>query len=486
VKTILSTGVLVVTASLSLTVNSATQETVTEIPTVIVSAARTEQSTLTTPASITVITREQIEATGARHIVDVLRGQGGVRITDLFGDGSRASVGMRGFSETANSNTLVLVDGRRLNNIDISSPDLNSISLKDVARIEIVQGSAGVLFGDQAVGGVINIITNGSRGQVGSIEVTAGSYDALGVRAVIGDDITQNLHYRLSAEVRESDNYRRDNNEIEYTNVFAKTGYDYSAGTVFAEAQYVKEELNLPGSLIQPEVDVDRRQTFVDFLDDFANSETDMVRLGVSHNINSNWSFEAESTYRDVEREIQQSFRGFVISTPSFITSTQVEVTPRFIAVFPVANGEIQLTAGIDFIDTDYESEITASADKQVMLAQYVQVVVPLSKKLNMTVGFRHAEVEDDVTSTSTNGKQKTDVNVAEFGLAFAVNENIHLFGRIDQNFRFAKVDELTYVSPGTQLKAQTGDSFEAGVAYTKKKHATKLIIYKLSLTINC
>ena len=477
----LALAILFVTSSISLPVYSITKEA-SKIPAVVVSAARTEQSTLTTPASISVITRQQIEDSGARHIVDVLRGQGGVRVSDLFGDGSRASVGMRGFSVTASSNTLVLVDGRRLNNIDISSPDLNSISLKDVERIEIVQGSAGVLFGDQAVGGVINIITNGSRGQAGSVEVSAGSYDAVGIRAMYGDNVTKNIHYRVSAEYRESDNYRRENNKVEYTNLFAKTAYDYNGGNIFAEVQHIKENLRTPGALLQSELDSDRRQTVVDFLGDFTDSETDVVRLGVAHNVNENMSFEAETTYRDVERKIQQSFRGSAANTSSLLKSKQFEITPRFIAVYPVDNGEVQVTAGIDFIDTDYESEITFSEDKQKMLAEYVQVVVPLQKKLHLTAGFRHAEVEDDVTSSFTNGKQDTDVNVAELGLTYKVNESVKLFARLDQNFRFAKVDELTYVSPGSQLKAQTGDSVEAGIEYSNNDLSSKLVVYKLSL----
>ena len=478
-------GVLAATASFSLPVFSVTEATATEIPTIVVSAARTEQSTLTTPASITVITRKQIENSGARHIVDVLRAYGGVSVEDTFGDGSRATVSMRGFSgSAANANTLILVDGRRLNNTDLSSPDLNSVSLKDVERIEIIQGSAGVLFGDQAVGGVVNIITSGARGEVASIEAAAGSYDTASLRAVYGDNVTKSLHYRVSAEVRQSDNYRRDNNKVEYTNLFAKTGYDYNAGNVFAEVQHIKEDLQLPGSLLQSEIDVDRRQTFVDFLNDFTNSETDVVRLGVAHNISANWSFEAESTYRDVERDIQQSFRGLVISTPYLLSRKQLELTPRFIAVYPVDDGEIQLTAGIDLIDTDFESEsvFAPSADKQQMLAEYVQVVFPLKAKLNLTAGFRHAEVEDDVTSGFVNGKQKTDINVAELGLTYKMTNSIKLFGRVDQNFRFAKVDELTYVSPGTQLNAQTGDSFEAGIEYSNSASSSKLVVYKLSL----
>ena len=480
---VLAVGFLATTAGFSLPVFSETQTAATEVPAVVVSAARTEQSTVTTPASITVITQQDIQMSGAVHVVDVLRAYGGVSVIDTFGDGSRATVSMRGFSgSAANANTLILVDGRRLNNTDLSSPDLNSVSLKDVERIEIIQGSAGVLFGDQAVGGVINIITSGARGEVGSIEVAAGSYDTAGLHAVYGDNVTKSLHYRVSAEVRQSDNYRRDNNQVEYTNLFAKTGYDYTAGNVFGEVQHIKEDLQLPGSLLQSELDSDRRQTFVDFLNDYTNSETDVARIGLVHNMSENWSFEAESTYRDVQRDIQQSFRGFVISTPSSLSRKQLEFTPRFIAVYPVDNGEIQLTAGIDLIDTDFKSEITSSADKQQMLAEYIQVVFPVKAKLNLTAGFRHAEVEDDVTSGYTNGKQSTDVNVAEFGLTYTMTNSIKLFGRLDQNFRFAKVDELTYVSPGTQLKAQTGDSIEAGIEYSNSSSSSKLLVYKLSL----
>jgi len=181
-------------------------------------------------------------------------------------------------------------------------------------------------------------------------------------------------------------------------------------------------------------------------------------------------------------RSIQQSFRGYVVTTPSSLNRKQFELTPRFIAVFPAEHGEIQLTAGIDLINTDFESEITASADKQKMLAEYVQLVFPLKEKVNLTAGFRHAEVEDDVTSIYANGKQTADVNVAELGIVYNVTSRLKLFGRVDQNFRFAKVDELTYVSAGTQLKPQTGDSIEAGVEYSDQMSSSKLVLYKLSL----
>ncbi|NOQ68571.1 MAG: TonB-dependent receptor plug domain-containing protein, partial [Gammaproteobacteria bacterium] len=297
---VLAFSILATTAGFSLPVFSAVETGATEIPAVVVSAARTEQSTLTTPASITVISRKQIEASGARHIVEVLRGQGGVQINDLYGDGSRASIDMRGFGDAAGSNTLLLVDGRRLNNPDIASPDLNSIALEDVERIEIVQGSAGVLFGDQAVGGVINIITRKPGALRHSLKLSAGSYNTVDFHAMSSQALDNGVNYRVSLDLRESDNYR-DHNESSYLNGFGKLGYDYSSGSVFAEVQYIDDELNTPGTLFADEVAADRKQANSNFTTDFSNAETKVGRLGLVQELGRHWTFEGEITRRDTD-----------------------------------------------------------------------------------------------------------------------------------------------------------------------------------------
>ena len=62
-----------------------------ELPPIVVSATRSPQPTIAKAAAISIITRAEIEESGANHIVAVLRGQGGIQINDLFGDGSRAT-----------------------------------------------------------------------------------------------------------------------------------------------------------------------------------------------------------------------------------------------------------------------------------------------------------------------------------------------------------------------------------------------------------
>jgi iron complex outermembrane receptor protein len=454
----------------------------TEIPAVVVSAARTEQSTLTTPASITVISRQQIEASGARHINEVLRGQGGVQINDLYGDGSRATVDMRGFGDTAGSNTLILVDGRRLNNPDIATPDLNSIALEDVERIEIVQGSAGVLFGDQAVGGVINVITRKPGALRHSLKLSAGSYNTLQLHAMTSQALDSGLNYLLSLDARESDNYR-DHNEASYLNGFGKLGYEYETGSVFGELQYINDELNTPGTLFADEVSADRRQVSPVYADDFSNAKTAIARVGLVQQLSDKWSLEAELTGRDTNGEFR------LTSIDGTQDRRVVELTPRFIGFVPAINNTM-LTLGADAVDSEYKltTSFGDQVNDQLQSSVYAQAVIPATEVLDITLGVRYAEVENDLQDTGTFATYPAgiqiddDVTVGTFGLAIKATENWRVLFRADQNYRFAKVDE--YLQPVDQviLKTQEGLSVETGVEWASDSDTAKLLVYQLDL----
>jgi len=462
----------------------------TEVPAVVVSAARTEQSTLSTPAAITVITRKQIDASGANHVVDVLRGQGGVQINDIFGDGSRATVGMRGFADTASSNTLVLIDGRRLNNPDIGAPDLNSIALEDVERIEIVQGSAGVLFGDQAVGGVINIITSKPGALKHSLKLSAGSYGTTDFHGMTSQSLENGLNYRLSLDARDTDNYR-DHNEASYVNGFGKLGYEHSSGSVFAELQYIDDELNTPGALFANDVALNRRQVKPNFANDFSNTKTKVGRLGVVQEISDNWSFEGELTERDTDGVFRLS-SVFGAETQNSTQDRKVrEFTPRFIGFIPRHNAI--LTVGADVIESDYRlnSRFGEQTNDQSQRSIYAQAVVSQIPDFDITIGVRHASVGNDLRDgfTFPTGATIDDsVTVGTFGIAYKANQNWRLMFRADQNYRFAKVDEFTNAQPFPAppsvviLKTQEGLSLEGGLEWNQNGHRAAVSLYRLNL----
>ncbi len=99
---------------------------------------RTTNLNLPAASSVAVIDRAIIEDSGALSLLDLLRSQAGLQIRDTMGDGNRAAISLRGFGENAGSNTLVLVDGRRLNQPSQATPDLNSVPLANIERIEIM------------------------------------------------------------------------------------------------------------------------------------------------------------------------------------------------------------------------------------------------------------------------------------------------------------------------------------------------------------
>ena len=122
------------------------------IPQVVVTATRSEQAITDTLASTTVLTREDIRDTQAIDLPTLLRSAAGIEVTQSGGPGTVSSVFMRG----SNSNhTLILLDGMRINSATVGTTALESLTLEQIERVEIVRGNVSALYGSEAIGGVI-------------------------------------------------------------------------------------------------------------------------------------------------------------------------------------------------------------------------------------------------------------------------------------------------------------------------------------------
>lgn len=129
-----------------------------EVPpiTTIVSASRREIPVEKATRFVTVITREEIEKSGKVYVIDLLRGQPGLSVNQSGPSGRTASVFMRG----SNSNhVLVMMDGVQLNSPTTGQADLADLTVESIERIEVLRGPQSVLYGSQALAGVINIVT---------------------------------------------------------------------------------------------------------------------------------------------------------------------------------------------------------------------------------------------------------------------------------------------------------------------------------------
>lgn len=128
---------------------------------IIVTATRTAQTTNTSLASVTVISRKDIERQQARSIQDLLRGVPGVSIANNGGPGKNTSVFMRG---TESDHVLVLIDGIKVGSATSGTTAFENIPIEQIERIEIVRGPRSSLYGSEAIGGVIQIFTRKGNG----------------------------------------------------------------------------------------------------------------------------------------------------------------------------------------------------------------------------------------------------------------------------------------------------------------------------------
>ena len=165
---------------------------------VVVTATRFPQARSQTLQPVNIITAEDIARSGQQTLVEVLQTLGGVEIASNGGFGQVSSVFMRG----ANSNqTLVLVDGMRINSATAGTTAFENIPLNQIERIEVVPGQLSGLYGSDAIGGVIQIFTkSGKYAPASSITAGVGTYGTGSVsggvnRTVDNTDFSLNLGY---------------------------------------------------------------------------------------------------------------------------------------------------------------------------------------------------------------------------------------------------------------------------------------------------
>ena len=148
---------------------------------VVVTANRQETSVAETLASVTVLTRADIEQSQAPDLPDLLARQAGIDVARSGGPGQASTIFLRGGNS---GHALVLVDGIRVNPATQGAIDFAHLPLAQIERIEIVRGPRAALWGSDAIGGVIQIFTRDPSRPF--VELHAGSYGRAGASAGVG------------------------------------------------------------------------------------------------------------------------------------------------------------------------------------------------------------------------------------------------------------------------------------------------------------
>jgi len=192
---------------------------------IVVTARRTERGIGNSFASVTVIGAEEIMKADADSVPEVLAKCEGIHVDDGSGVGTSSKVNMRGFATGMSAHHLVLVDGVPQNSFNDKLVDWNLIPLADVERIEVVRGPLSTLYGENAMSGVINIITKQMPMPAETmLHASYGSYNTLkmGLRA---NRSVGPADYTFTLGQTTTDGYR-DYCDAEYRHVTGKLGVE--------------------------------------------------------------------------------------------------------------------------------------------------------------------------------------------------------------------------------------------------------------------
>jgi len=203
----------VLASALTLAVSShaqSTPQTLTQsrvdLDPVVISASRIEQPRSTSAVIVDVITREQIEQSGASNVAEFMDSVAGMSLTRLYGRaGVDASLDIGYLGEAGSQNVLVLVDGQRLNSLDSSGIRFAQLPMSSIERIEIRKANGGALYGDRAQGGVVNIITRSDAAK--EVGLSLGSFGTKKLDAYLGLK-TDDVRGSISLMSASSDGYR--------------------------------------------------------------------------------------------------------------------------------------------------------------------------------------------------------------------------------------------------------------------------------------
>lgn len=438
------------------------EESITKIEDVVVTATRTEKSKSEVFADVDILTDKDIQASTANNVDDIIRRLGGVDIRrpSAMGITSPLSINIRGVGGT--KRVLFMMDGVPLNSALTGMVQPNQIQLQSVKRIEVVKGPFSSLYGSNAMGGVINIISK-KREKDGIDFIPKAKIGNFGFREA-GESLlgrAGNFSYSLDSSFRTMDNhYCRDkqvdysfnrrtggfdksytdvsnNSEYKDKRVFTRLGYDFSGDTsVTFTGSFTKADTEMGQThFLSVPRNIDTEKTLY-----FLNVEgKTLIKDRVEFNMRVYTNY--DKSLSDAEHIIDNPGMG----RPFFFKYGERKYWGRDVgaqvnASMPIGNVNY-LTAGIDSnFKSGYwkNSEEDGTVIDHVMdeslnnQAIYLQNETELFSCFTATLGIRY-----DINSESENAFSP------KLGLLYKLNDRISFRSSVGRAFRTPNLNEL-------------------------------------------
>ena len=450
----LSVGTLLYTSQVL-----AAEDTEFQLDQITVTADRIVQTVGSTPANITVITRAELQAKGARTLTDALAGVSGVMVRSHGGAGEKALPYILG-----SDRIVVLVDGKRMNlpqgaGYGASVVDLSAFLVSDsIERIEVIRGGASALYGADAVGGVINIITKKGAGATKVITgIAGGNYGGRAYDLSAGGQQGK-TSWQVSGMWDASDG-QRSNSAYKNNNVTFRLDQEMTTSESLTLAfDHYNSHAGMPGQLpglLNDYQDIRRNNWSVAYTKNHGAGSRIFRYYDNSHT----YSGDDTGAWGGIFRH-QNTVRAFEYQDSARLNNANL------------------LTWGGEWRQEKVDSTKEGSPHSGITRALYLQDQVRLNAAATLTVGLRRND--SDIYGAQW---------LPKLAYLYQANERTSYFANWGKVFRAPNFDDLYSIIPGMgtgnpNLKPENGWTAEAGVkSRLNSANEITLSVFKRELT---
>ncbi|MCD6413197.1 MAG: TonB-dependent receptor [Elusimicrobia bacterium] len=408
------------------------------------------------PTYVEVITQQQIENSNADSITDIIRQKSGISVSDWMGNSAKTNVDITGFGETAPSNVLVLLNGKRLNEMDMSGVDWLQIPMESVERIEIIKGGKSALYGDNAGGGVINIVTGPVETKKIILSSKIGSYNSLKNRISVSNRFG-NFSLGVLASADSNEGYRQENS-FDRKDISASLGYENGIKIGLSHF-YHKDKYEMPGGLWDDQYDADRRQGKQG---DDSRTTSGFSTLTVEKNI-GNATSRTEISVRSKNLKTFYGVYSYDQRIPMLNFREKIKINSK------ILNKKNTLIFSAEkFIANFKQDSFTSQTLKRKTSTGKDSIAFSaadelfLTDNLSFSIAARKEKFAFDLETSTPGGAKTSDersdtLSAFSSGISFKPCENTNFYLSFSRNYRLPNVDEFKTFDPFTY--APTGIS---------------------------
>ena len=443
------------------------------------------------PFSSEVYTQDDIKNSKATNIYDFLSQNTSLSLAPSSGNRFSKKISARGYGLTIGSHNLVVtLNGRRLNNIDTSGPEIAGVNINDIERVEITKGSGSVIYGDSAMAGAIHFYTK--KNIQTKISTTSGNYGVSQTSASVGIN-DEKIDLNISLDNSKHDGFHKAatggvKDKGKQTKSSIGGTYTTDGGTEISLDLYrTNSDIRYPNYLSDAQFEADPTGSGSGSRYTYRDAESSTTSLKVKRNWGENFEFTTNRSAIDKESRNFYSYSGATVDNYKYDYKSN-----DYLLTY--TNGDIKIDSGVNIFDGKRTVESTSVSSRNTTSKENLGVFSQLQYFRNdsvFTVGARSEKVDYNYSPESgTALSGEYDLNAFDIGINTSLSPNTTIFTNYNHAFQAPLIDRFfisaTWPATGQVfngfVRPSKSRTFNIGLNHLTDNSKTKLTLYRSNI----